>query len=147
ARRLVSGVNGVLDSGFAWMPDGERLLVELVPSGRRPAPAERTVPEGPSIQETAGKKTALRTYQDLLEDAHGEALFEHYGATQLAIVDPTREGSTPIGKPGLISDAEVSPDGQHLLVTRLHRPFSYVLPAFLFPQTIEVWDATGRVER
>jgi dipeptidyl aminopeptidase/acylaminoacyl peptidase len=39
-----------------------------------------------------------------------------------------------------------SPDQQHLLVGRLHRPYSYQLPAGMFPQDVEVWASSGNVE-
>ncbi|MBI5363335.1 MAG: S9 family peptidase, partial [Planctomycetes bacterium] len=147
ARKLASGVNAVMDAGFQWMGDGERLLVHLVPKDRGAAPERGARPDGPAVQETSGAKTALRTYQDLLGDAHDELLFEHYATAQLAIVDPRREEPFLIGKPALFGDAELSPDDRHLLVTTLHRPFSYVLPAGLFPETIEVWNLKGEREK
>ncbi len=147
ARKLASGLNGVLGASYAWASDGERLIVRLVPKGRAAAPARVEVPTGPAIQETSGAKTALRTYQDLLRDAHDEALFDHYATSQIALVDPRADAITPIGAPGVIADVDMSPDGQHWLVSRVHRPYSYVLPAGLFPTTIEVWDANGKLER
>ena len=38
-----------------------------------------------------------------------------------------------------------SPDGQHLLVTRAHRPFSYLFPDSAFPKDLEVWDTKGKL--
>src|SRR6185503_13881139 len=48
-----------------------------------------------------------------------------------------------LGAPALFAGASPSPDGAYLLVTTLRRPFSYVLPAGLFPQVIELWKADG----
>src|SRR6185503_19791209 len=39
----------------------------------------------------------------------------------------------------------VAPDGHHILVTRTHRPFSYLFPDAAFPRDVEVWDAKGKV--
>jgi dipeptidyl aminopeptidase/acylaminoacyl peptidase len=39
----------------------------------------------------------------------------------------------------------VAPDGKHILVNTIHRPFSYLHPAGSFPRLIEIWDTTGRV--
>ncbi len=140
-------LNGVLGSGFRWMPDGERLLCRLVPSGRGPLPERLSVPIGPIVQETRGETSPLRTYQDLLRDEHDAALFEHYAASQLALWNPADQTLAPIGKPGLISSASPSPDGQHVLVTEIRRPFSYLMPYYLFPQRIEVRDLAGKTEQ
>ena len=51
-----------------------------------------------------------------------------------------------IGKPGIYSSASSSPDGKFLLVTKVKKPFSYLLPYSSFPHSIEVWDTqTGEV--
>jgi dipeptidyl aminopeptidase/acylaminoacyl peptidase len=39
-----------------------------------------------------------------------------------------------------------SPDEKHLMVGRLHKPYSYQLPGSAFPQEVEVWDRTAKVE-
>lgn len=127
---------------FQWI-DGRSLLVRTVPEGRGPAPERPSVPVGPVIQETLGEEAQARTYQDLLEDAHDEALFSHYMTSQLVRV--TLDGSvTTVGGPGIYTQAAPSPDGGYLLVERLHEPFSYLVPAFRFPTTVEVWDLNGR---
>jgi len=147
ARRLARGINGLHGAGFDWLGDGVRLLVWLTPEGRGAAPVAKAKPVGPAVQETSGSKTALRTYQDLLTDAHDEALFEYYATSQLAILDPRTDQLTKIGPPAIYPGAEFSPDDKHLLVTRSVRPFSYLLPAGLFPHKIEVWGLDGKLER
>ncbi len=127
-----------------WMPDGKRVLCNLVPSSRGPEPSAPSVPNGPNIQETFGNVSPIRTYQDLLSNPYDEQLFEYYGTSQLAILQanaPTIE----IGKPALIDIASVAPDGNHLLVSTLHRPFSYLLTAGSFPHTIQVWNLDGKL--
>src|SRR5262249_12419437 len=52
---------------------------------------------------------------------------------------------TPVGKPGIIESARISPDGQYMVVTTIHRPFSYVYPARQFPKEVEVWDRSGKL--
>ena len=39
----------------------------------------------------------------------------------------------------------VSPDGKYVLTGTIHRPFSYLVPYYLFPNTLEVRDAVGKV--
>jgi dipeptidyl aminopeptidase/acylaminoacyl peptidase len=101
------------------------------------------VPVGPRIQESAGKAAPSPTYQDLLQNAHDEARFEFLGQSQLVRVDLATGARTPWGRPGLYAGVQPSPDGKLVLVARLHRPFSYLVPAAQFPVREEVWDRSG----
>ena len=133
-------INAVLGNPFSWMPDNRMLLVQLVPPTRSAAPAEPSVPPEPNTQESSGRPGPIRTYEDMLKTPHDEDLFEYYATAQLALVDPMSGKVTPIGQASIFDDIDVAPDGQHILVTRLHRPFSYLFPDFAFPQDLEVWD-------
>ncbi len=147
----VDAVIGVPDGAFGrrrppvdWMPGGRTLLVRLVPSGRGAPPPAPRVPIGPHVQESAGRAGPVRTYEDMLENPHDEDLFDYYATSQLALVDPATGKTTLIGKPAIFTMAEPSPDGRYLLVTRLHRPYSYLHPFIDFPSEIEVWNRAGR---
>ena len=142
--RRIEGLklNAVLGHPLDWMADGS-LLCKTVPAGQGPAPKAPDVPVGPRIQENEGKAAPAPTYQDLLQNAHDETLFEFLGQTQLVRLDPASGKATPLGKPGLYAGVEPSPDGRLLLVSRLQRPFSYLVPASQFPVREEVWDRSG----
>src|SRR5690349_14106026 len=143
--RVATNLNTVFGAP-AWHPDGQRILVRLVPESARELPPEPLVPSGPTTMESKGKKSPVRTYQDLLEDEHDARLLEHFALTQLAVVDPRKNTTTPLGKADHILDADWSSDGNHLLVRVLERPFSYVLPLDLFPRRVEIWHSDGNVE-
>ncbi|MFN0007728.1 MAG: prolyl oligopeptidase family serine peptidase [Planctomycetota bacterium] len=147
AVKRLERMNAVLGGGFDWTPDGNALVATIIPAGRAEAPAAPGVPSGPVVQETSGTKSPVRTYQDLLDDPHEELLFEHYGTSQIVRVDIATGKTTPIGQPGLHEQASVSPDGKHLLVSTLHRPFSYLMPAGRFPKRTEVWSIDGALQR
>jgi dipeptidyl aminopeptidase/acylaminoacyl peptidase len=127
-----------------WLPDGKTLLCQAVPVGRGLPPAVARVPTGPTVQESAGKPSPVRTFQDLLQNAHDEDLFDYYAACQLVVVDPDAGRVTAVGKPGVVRTALASPDGRYFLVVTQHRPYSYLLPANAFPQEVEVWDRDGK---
>jgi dipeptidyl aminopeptidase/acylaminoacyl peptidase len=128
------------------MGDNRTLLVRLIPAGRGAIPAEPKIPRGPHVQESLGKAGPAPTFEDLLSAPHDEDLFDYYATAQLAYLDCSSGKTTRIGKPGIFTVVRRSPDGKHLLVERLHRPYSYQLPAGAFPQEIEVWDSGGKVE-
>ncbi len=137
-------INAIMGEPLQWMPDGTTLLVETVPATRGNPPAEPKTPDGPIIQESDGKRAPVRTYEDLLENPHDEALFDYYATAQLALV---KNGAvTPVGKPAIFSRVEPSPDGKHLLVVRIQHPYSYIMPESDFPREVEIWDLSGKVE-
>ena len=74
-----------------------------------------------------------------------EALFAHYFTSQLMVVPLAGEAREVGGGAGVVLGASVSPDGRYLLQTRVKAPYSYVVPASLFPGTVEVTDWEGRV--
>src|SRR6185312_8997596 len=128
-----------------WLPDGS-LVATLLAPGQGPEPAAPTVPAGPILQENRGKTAPARTYQDLLKSAYDESLFEYYLTSQVARIAPDGQ-VTPLGKPGLIMRVSPSPDGRYLLVSSVHRPFSYLVPADRFPHRSEIWDLDGHALR
>ncbi len=128
--------------GIDWMPDGESVLCQLVPADRGSEPVAKLTPAGPNIQESSGNTSPTRTYQDLLSNPYDEALFEYYATCQLATFDASGQQHN-INQPHIYSSVSSSPDGEHLLVTTLHKPFSYLMTMRSFPQKIQVWDLDG----
>ena len=137
---------GASNRAFRWLPGSRQLVVRTVPTGRGPAPAADAPPSGPNIQENMGKAGPVPTYEDLLKGVQDEKLFDYYFTAQLGIVDLTGGTITPIGKPAIFEAVDPSPDGKHILVASLHKPFSYQYPSNHFPKEAEVWDRSGKVE-
>jgi dipeptidyl aminopeptidase/acylaminoacyl peptidase len=139
------GING-LGGGCSWLDDSAGFLCGMVPAGRGPAPVAPAVPSMPNMQENLGTVAAGRTYQDLLTSAHDEQLYDHYFTSQPTWVDLSGT-ATPFGRPAVYAGLQVSTNREYVLVTRIKRPYSYLLPASSFPRDVEVWDRTGRVVR
>ncbi|HSG81115.1 MAG TPA: S9 family peptidase, partial [Gemmatimonadota bacterium] len=125
-----------------WMPGSQALICQLVPAGRSAAPQPSRVPIGPTIQQASGRSAPVRTYQNLLESPFDEVLFEHYFTAQLTVIPLTGERQL-WGEPAIFSDIEPAPDGGHFLVSRVVRPYSYLVPMYSFPQEVEVWGHGG----
>ena len=100
-------------------------------------------PAEPQIEETAGKRSQLATFQDLLRTAADEDAFESLATTIPLRVDPASGAAKELGPPGLYLHLTESPDGTHLLVHRLQRPFSFRVPYSYFARRTEVWAADG----
>ncbi|MDH3495238.1 MAG: prolyl oligopeptidase family serine peptidase [Gemmatimonadota bacterium] len=145
ASRAVTGpeLNGVLGAPCTWMPSATQLLCRLVPADRGPLPQAPFVPTGPIVQRNEGRAAPVRTYQDLLESPHDERLFDHYATSQLVLLDVTTGARTAVGSPGIFLQHDPAPGGRLLLVTRVVRPYSYLVPVWSFARELEVWTLRG----
>jgi dipeptidyl aminopeptidase/acylaminoacyl peptidase len=138
---LASGING-LGGGCRWLDNSTGFLCSLIPATRGPEPRAAAVPAGPAIQENTGIAAPSPTFEDLLKNPHDEKLYEHFFTSQLTSVDLTG-AKTPIGTPGIYQGSELSTDGRFLIVTRIKKPFSYVVPSSYFPRDVELWTKAG----
>jgi dipeptidyl aminopeptidase/acylaminoacyl peptidase len=144
ARRLPRVmVSAVVGQPVRWMQDNRTLLVQTVPTNRGRTPAAPAAPDGPATQESSGRRTGVRTHEDLLHNRYDEALLDYYAAAQLAAVDRSTGVVTPLGKPGLLYTVAPASDGRHLLVVRLVKPYSYLHRYSAFPKEVEVWNRSG----
>ena len=125
-----------------WMPGGKALLCQTIPAGRGAAPNPPAVPTGPRVQESFGKAAPVATFEDLLENEYDATLFDYYATSQLAVIDAQSGKITNVGAPGIFLEADPAPDGTHVLVSRVHRPYSYLVPAERFARDVEIWDLT-----
>ena len=139
-------LNPMFNDEMQWMADQKTLLVKLVPEGMGAPPPEPIVPAGPSIQETTGEKGQSSTYEnrDTLNSKHDEDVFDYYATSQLAFVDAATGAITPVGKPANYESLSAAPDGKHILVSAIHKPYSYVTTFDRFPQQVEVWEVSDR---
>jgi len=131
---------------FQWFPDSKYLLFKGIVEDRGKQPEKPMVPEGPVVSENIGKKSPVWTYQDLLKNRYDEELFDYYLNTRLFKVGLDKE-ITHVGEKGIIRNFSVSPDGRYILVEMIHRPYSYLVPWYNFPVSIEIWDETGTLVR
>ena len=134
-------INATSGAEILWISDNEFITL-MVPENRGKAPEKPTVPSGPIIQESTGKVMPARTYQDLLKNPYDEQLFDYYFTSQLVRI---KEGIVyEIGKPAIYgSTLSLSPDKSLLLIATVHRPYSYQVPVYNFPQKFEVIDLQG----
>jgi dipeptidyl aminopeptidase/acylaminoacyl peptidase len=148
--KMVSGtdrLNGTTGDPCDWLRDNATLICELVPAGRGPAPPAPAVPTGPNIQETSGKAAPAATYEDMIKTAHDEALFEYYFTSQLVAINTATGSKTLIGRPAIFESVTPSPSGEYLLVAKIKRPFSHLIPMGGFPEDAEIWTRRGEVSR
>lgn len=144
ARRLTDGViNANAGFPYRWFPDGSGLLARTIPSERAPLnDTGKAIPEGPVVSVSDGEIAQNRTYQDLLKNPVDEANFEVLMTSELHRV--ALDGTiTKWKEAGMYMNESFSPDGRHLLLTTLAKPFSYVVPYYSFPNETDLYTADG----
>jgi len=141
ARSLTAPIlNAVSGGPVRWLPDNSFLC--KVRADDSPPPSAPTLPIGPIIEENLGRVAPARTYTNLLENPHDEALLEYYLTSQLVHISLEGE-QTPITAPDLFRGVAVSPDGEWIKASVNHRPFSYQVPLSRFPRRTEILNRKG----
>ncbi|XP_059437086.1 probable glutamyl endopeptidase, chloroplastic isoform X2 [Corylus avellana] len=138
-------LNAVFDN-YIWV-DNSTLLVSTIPLSRGGLPNKPFVPTGPKIQSNEQKNVIqVRTFQDLLKDEYDEDLFDYYATTQLVLA--SLDGTVKeIGPPAVYTSLDPSPDGKYLMISSIHRPYSFIVPCGRFPKKVDLWTADGKFIR
>ena len=148
--KLMSGasrLNAATGDPCDWLHDSVTMICQLVPPDRGAPPAEPLVPAGPNVLENHGKAAPAPTYEDMIRTPHDEALFDYYFASQLAAIDTATGRRTVIGRPAILTTITPSPDDRFVLVSRVKRPYSHLIPMDGFPQQVEIWSRRGEIAR
>ena len=132
----------LLNGSFDWL-DNNSLLYKTIVKPYTMAPIKPLAPRGPVVQQSLGKVAASVTFQDLIKSPNDEAQYEFFATSQA--VKNTNGIETKIGAPAIFSSIDISPDGNYLLVDRIDKPYSYLVPAGGFNSTIYITDMNGRL--
>jgi len=138
-------VNANLGNPINWNRESKKILVRLLPKNRSSLiDSKQEMPVGPTVSVSDGSKSQNRTYPDLLKNRTDETNFVTLAASELFLVD--LNGNAELFKPADMYVTEAfSPNGNLVLLTTLHKPFSYVVPLNRFPMTSVVCDMKGSV--
>lgn len=132
-------------TSFEWTADGKKIATVLPPDGRSPRPLPGAEPMGPQVKQTLEGENILRTYASLMKTPYDEKLLEWHVTGQLALVDVANRRVEKVGEPAMIWDFDFSPDGEYVMVTKLEKPFSYIVPVSSFGKAEEIWDRAGKM--
>ena len=131
---------------YAWLSNSNTLLYQSASNEGKAVPIKTRVPGGPVVEENLGKKAPSRTYQDLLKNPYDESLFDFHCSSQLTMV--TLDGSEKnLGTAGIYSSFSPSPDGKLILTKIIQKPYSYLVPANLFPTSVQIMDLYGNIQK
>ena len=129
---------------FQWTANGTKIAAVLPPEGRSARPLPPAVPTGPQVKVTEDGENMLRNYASLMKTPYDEQLLEWHVTGQLALLDVASRRVEKVGPPTMIWAFDFSKDGEYVRVTKLEKPFSYVVQVSSFGRSDEIWDRTGR---
>jgi len=139
-------VNATIGVSYAWLANSSEILYLSAANEKKQSPVKPRVPVGPVVDENLGKKAPAVTYQDLLKNPYDESLFDFYCSSQLILV--SLDGAEKsLGATGVYASFSPSPDGKLILSKILQRPYSYLVPAFSFPTSVQVVDLNGNLQK
>lgn len=136
-------LNANMGRPYSWMKDSNSFIVCALPSDRPELLDEDSfLPTGPIVATSSGEVSQNRTYQDMLKNKFDEENFKILTTSELFIVEVNGK-MTPFANAGIYSGISVSPDGEYVMVSSIHEPFSYMVPYYRFPFTTKIYDAKG----
>lgn len=136
-------LNANMGRPYSWMKDSNSFIVCALPSDRPELLDEDSfLPTGPIVATSSGEVSQNRTYQDMLKNKFDEENFKILTTSELFIVEVNGR-MTPFANAGIYSGISVSPDGEYVMVSSIHEPFSYMVPYYRFPFTTIIYDAKG----
>ncbi len=138
-------LNGNLGRPYMWFKDSKSLLTKVLPPNRNTIiDKANAIPSGPIISENTGSKAQNRTYQDLLKDKIDEQNFETLTYSELWRIS-LKGAKTKWKDKSMHRSISLSPDGNFVMVTTIHRPFSYIVTYFRFPTHTKIYDKDGNL--
>ena len=146
ATRLTEAtINANMGDVINWFEDGKSLLVKMISSKRQALiDTDEAIPSGPTISVSDGKKAQNRTYQDLLKNKNDEHNFEQLALSEIYKVDMS--GAKSLWLPSkMYGSITFSPDGSYVMVNKVMRPFSYLVPYRRFPSVTTVYNTKGNI--
>ncbi|MCM5662034.1 alpha/beta hydrolase family protein [Galbibacter mesophilus] len=136
-------INANLGSSINWFKDGKSLLIKTTPEDRKELiDTKNSIPTGPTISTNDGKEAQNRTYQDLLSNPNDEFNFEQLALSKLHKV--SLDGQISVWKDtDMYRGISFSPDGEYVMVSKLSKPFSYLVPYYRFPTITLIYTKDG----
>ena len=140
-----ANVNANMGSTLNWFEDNQNLLVKMLPGDRKPLINTSTaVPSGPTVSVSDGSKAQNRTYQDLLKTPNDEFNFEQLARSEIKKVSIKGKTETFLNA-DMYRNISFSPDGTYIMITKIKRPFSYLVTYSRFPSQSNIYDNKAKL--
>ncbi|NNF36252.1 MAG: S9 family peptidase [Saprospiraceae bacterium] len=138
-------INANTGRPYVWNNDNASMIVKFLPEDRDPlVDRSSSIPKGPTISVNDGKRAQNRTYQDLLKNPTDENNFDQLAHSVLFKVNLNGDKMKWQEK-AIYRGVSRSPDGNYFMITKVMRPYSYLVPYYRFPSNISIYDKDGKL--
>ncbi len=137
-------LNANLGRPYTWLGDSNSFLVKTLLENRPKLKSDKDdLPKGPTVSTGTGEISQNRTYQDLIKTPLDEENFETLATSELFKID-LKGNKTTFAPADMYMGQSLSPDGKYLMISKIEKPFSYIVPYHRFPQQTTVFDTDGK---
>ncbi|SEB43712.1 Dipeptidyl aminopeptidase/acylaminoacyl peptidase [Tenacibaculum sp. MAR_2009_124] len=146
ARKLTEAVlNANIRGVYTWFKNGQSMLVRYLAKNKKSLiDTQVAVPTGPIVSVSDGVKAQNRTYQDLLKTPNDESNFELLATSELKKVSLNGAVET-WAKADMYTRMSLSPNGEYILLTKIKKPFSYLVTYNRFPKETAIYTKDGNL--
>ncbi len=137
-------LNANIGSVINWFSDSNSLLIKVIPEEKTELiNSGSVVPVGPKVSTNFGEKAQNRTYQDLLKNKVDEYNFQQLVTSDLFIVSINGIAKKWLDS-NMFTNISISPDGNYVMVTKINKPFSYLVTYRSFPTSVDVYSKDAK---
>lgn len=138
-------LNANMGNPYVWLKDSKTLVAQVLPKDKGGLKNKKEdLPSGPTISVSTGEVSQNRTYQDMLKNLLDEENFVTLGTSELVKIDLNGNQSL-FAEKAIYSEISVSPNGEYILISTIHKPFSYMVPYYRFPMKEVVYSVEGEL--
>jgi len=140
-----ANINANMGSTLNWFKDNNHLLIKTLAANRKALINTATaIPNGLTVSVSDGSKAQNRTYQDLLKTPNDELNFEQLVSSEIKKVSINGEIENFLPS-DMYEEISFSPDGNFVMITKIKRPFSYLVTYSSFPSESTVYNLNGTI--
>ncbi len=133
---------GSIGVTYIWLNDETLLIKTRGEVDAAIIDRSKIIPTGPTISENNGQKAQNRTYQDLLKNPTDEKNFETITTSELWEVNINGNKKKWLDM-AIYDDLMLSPNGKYVLISKIKKPYSYLVPYYRFPYQYDIYDQNG----
>ena len=138
-------LNANIGSVINWFSDSKSLLIKVIPKDKSELiNSNIVVPVGPKVSTNFGEKAQNRTYQDLLKNKVDEHNFQQLVTSDLFTVSINGKAKKWL-ESNMYTSISISPDGNYVMVTKINKPFSYLVTYRSFPTSVDVYSKDAKL--
>ena len=138
-------LNANIGSVINWLSDSNSMIIKVLPENRsKIINSVSVIPTGPTVSTNFGEKAQNRTYQDLLKNKTDEFNFQQLATSELYKISINGKFEKWLDS-NMYTNISVSPDGNYFMITKINKPFSYLVTYRRFPTSVDIYSSDARL--